>query len=109
MMPGALPDLGPTPSLALSLQASFLCHLPVKGLQGLGQTLPPKAPAFSSHYGRLPSALLDALLVAPSWHHPSHPLLCLLPSLEYELLRTSTSPGSFPATPHSSLHVDSTQ
>lgn len=87
MMPGALPDPGPTPSLALSLQASFLCHLPVKGLQGLGQTLPPKAPAFSSHYGRLPSALLDALLVAPSWHHPSHPLLCLLPSLEYELFK----------------------
>ena len=77
----------PHPSPALSLQASFPCHLSVISLQGLSQTRPPKVPAFSPHYGSLP--VFVQFSVAPSQHHPStpsqQPLLCLLPSLESEL------------------------
>lgn len=48
---GLLPEPGPHALPSSQLQASFPCRSPVVGLQGLGHTRPPRAPAFCPHYG----------------------------------------------------------
>lgn len=96
------PQPGPHALPSSQLQASFPCRSPVEGLQGLGHTRPPRAPAFCPHYGG--PLLFSAVrclhhTAAPS--QPSFTVSCCPWNPSAKRAGTSTVPTAA----HGGLHV----